>query len=116
MEILTGWIDALFQPYLEAAHQTISVDIDQAENGGPSMGSSQSAPPPPRNSLSRFNEFMQKRHQTVDWICKQGANNEWTALILVDNLLIGRGKALRKKQAKIKAARSALSSPFINDI
>ena len=114
--ILTSWINVLFQPYVEATYRTYCIDIGQVEEPGQSMGSSRSTLPRAKNSLSRLNEVMQRRHETVQWICKQEENDEWTALVILDSILIGRGKGVRKQQAKLKAARDALCTPMLNNI
>ncbi|KAJ7039347.1 hypothetical protein C8F04DRAFT_305555 [Mycena alexandri] len=77
-----------------------------------------SAPQSPTNSLTRFNEAVQKAGRRADWVYGRDASGStsaqgkakaaWTVEVLVDGEVFGRGEGSTKKAARNEAAKQAL--------
>ncbi|KAJ7733350.1 hypothetical protein B0H16DRAFT_1381198 [Mycena metata] len=137
LESVNRLLEPVFRPYTarayallcEAHNRMAPPKESNTPSAGPSAPARASTPAPsgpstpesPTNCLAHFNEALQKAGRSADWVysgdgsvgstsVNQGkAKAAWTAEVLVDGKILGRGEGKTKKIAKNEAAKQALS-------
>lgn len=130
------WLNALFRPYAEAAYAIVRAQHGLAPvvpavpvtcvSPTSSTSSAPTSPGGPAGHLALFNQYLQKSTQHVEWVYSDqapfgaGASADaawhgskttpvWSAQVLVDSVVYGRGRGNTKKAARNEAAKQGLT-------
>lgn len=124
---MNTWLNPVFRPYAILAYNELHTQQQPSTSCTSTRCVPLQSPPSPAagtdstaNHLSLLNEHLQKVQQRPDWICSEkpcatdeGSNGKaktpvWSAEVVVNGEILGRGEGSTKKAARNESARHAL--------